>query len=369
MSVHPIPLTLKEPPSPTNSSKTCTQLLRRQRKNVVAYVLILAGVLTLAGTISAVAFPPVAYIIILSLAFCLIILCCLLDFINTKTSSGTEMRLSSLPHRGLLYREDNSSKGKSLILKPFTIPSYNYLLTTHWSEPRWRSLPHKIRPLPDSVQQAVWQLNSNPGIILISTVGDVTQPRTTSECTLMMVNPSDLEINRSDLFWGRYAFYDIVSPDCWNKAKETLNAGILTPGTCSKKCIWETIKGERNSPNTGLPFYFSHVYNPLTSEYYNPGAAFHLCKETYIKCFEEAVSGEIPATMVQIPLLFSEADRKDRYDAEDLPMDNPNLQAAKSALVAAIQEFSDKNPNTNLTIVIVKEQGMPIEYSYMFPSD
>ncbi len=68
--------------------------------------------------------------------------------------------------------------------RTYAPPKYDDdLLDTLWTEARWRDLPDQIRPLPDSIQQAVWRLNRRPEIILISTVGDVTLPRTTSKCT------------------------------------------------------------------------------------------------------------------------------------------------------------------------------------------
>lgn len=67
--------------------------------------------------------------------------------------------------------------------------------------------------------------------------------------------------------------------------------------------------------------------------------------------------------MVQIPLLFSESIRRDPYDG-DFPFDHPYLKAAKAALVVALQEFSERDPNTSLTVVVVREEGMPIEHSY-----
>lgn len=88
------------------------------------------------------------------------------------------------------------------------------MLDTLWTEARWRDLPDQIRPLTYSIQQGVWRLNRHPDIILISTVGDVTLPRTTSKCTLMMVNPTNTAMTREDIFWGRYTFYKTVSGDC-----------------------------------------------------------------------------------------------------------------------------------------------------------
>ncbi|MEF9497246.1 hypothetical protein [Chlamydia sp. 04-14] len=366
MSVQPSSLKPDTLPLDVDASRTCSQFVKKYEKRLVGSILGLAGVLILSGIIFSIVFPLAASIIVLSLASILMVLCCLLDLINTQSDPTALQPISSVC-RGLPPRENSPIDEASIVRIPLSVPKYDDLLTTLWTESRWCNLPYKIRPLPDSVQQAVWRLNSNSGIILISTVGNVTEPRTTSECTLMMVNPTDAEMNRGDLFWGRYSFYSTVSPNCWERAKQTSSGNtILTPGTCSKKCIWETIDGIRNPPNTGLPFYFSHVYNPLTPEYYDPIAAFFACKETYIKCFEEAISGEIPATMVQIPLLFSEANRQNLYDDEDLPSDNPHLKAAKAALVVALQEFSDRNPNIFLTIVVVKEQGMPIESPLFF---
>ncbi|SYX08882.1 hypothetical protein C834K_0423 [Chlamydia poikilotherma] len=367
MSIQLASLKSDIPSFDVDPSRTCSQFLKKYEKKLLGCILGLAGILILSGIIFAIAFPSAAFILILSLASILMVLCCLLDLINTQSNTMATKTTSSIP-LGLPWGEHSPVERESHVgILPFTIPKYDDLLTTLWTESRWRNLPYGIRPLPDSIQQVVWRLNSNPGIILISTVGDTTQPRITSECTLMMVNPADAEMNREDLFWGRYSFYRTVSASCWEKAKQTSNnSTILTPGACSKKCIWETTEGVRNPPNTGLPFYFSHVYNPLTPEYYDPRTAFHVCKETYIKCFEEAISGEIPATMVQIPLLFSEANRRDRYDDEDLPIDSLHLKAAKAALVVALQEFSEKNPNTFLTVVVVREKGIPIESPLFF---
>ncbi|MEF9519890.1 hypothetical protein SBV45_04750 [Chlamydia crocodili] len=367
MSIQQASLKPDTPLFDVDPSRTCSQFLKKYEKRLVGCILGLAGILILSGIIFAIVFPLTASIVILSLASILMVLCCLLDLINTQ-SDPTAIQPTSFVCRGFPLEESSPVDEDSPIRAPFTIPKYDDLLTTLWTESRWHNLPYKIRPLPDSIQQVVWRLNSNPGIILISTVGDTTEPRTTSECTLMMVNPTDPEMNREDLFWGRYSFYRTVSASCWERAKQTSNNNtILTPGSCSKKCIWETTEGLKNPPNTGLPFYFSHAYNPLTPEYYDPRVAFYACKETYTKCFEEAISGEIPATMVQIPLLFSEANRKDRYDDEDLSIDNPHLKAAKAALVVALQEFSERNPNIFLTVVVVREQGMPIE-SLLFSS-
>ncbi|QVE48942.1 hypothetical protein SBV42_04110 [Chlamydia crocodili] len=369
MSIQPTSLKLDIPPHDVDASRTCSQFLKKYEKRLVGCILGLAGVLILSGIVLAIAFPLAASVVILSLASILMVFCCLLDLINTQ-SDPIAIQPTPFIFPGLPLEANSPIDEESTVRIPFVIPKYDDLLTTMWTESRWCSLPYKIRPLPDSVQQAAWRLNSNPGIILISTVGDVTEPRTTSECTLMMVNPTDAEMNRGDLFWGRYSFYRTVSLDCWDRAKQISSDNtILTPGTCSKKCIWETNEGVRNLPNTGLPFYFSHVYNPLTPENYDPRAAFHACKEAYIKCFEEAISGEIPATMVQIPLLFSEPNRRDRYDDEILPMDNLHLKAAKAALVVALQEFAERNLNIFLTIVVVRKEGMPIEPPLFFPQD
>ncbi|AAP05144.1 hypothetical protein [Chlamydia caviae] len=362
MSIQPVSLKPEASLFQIDSSRSCSQFVEKHEKKLLGCILGLAGVLTLLGISLAMAFPSAAFIITLSLVPILMILCCLLDLINTKSDPNSTVQPTSFPCRELLCRKNSSLDGKSAADLP-TVPKYDDLLTTLWTASWWCHLPYKIRPLPDSVQQSVWRLNSNPGIILISTVGDVTVPRTTSECTLMMVNPTDAQMNKEDLFGGRYPFYKTISSHCWNRAKQTPNhSPILTPGTCSKKCIWETNKGLKNPPNTGLPFYFSHVYNPITLECYDPRAAFYLCKETYIKCFEEAISGESPATMVQMPLLFSEANRGSSLDPEELPFDNPHLKAAKAALVVALQEFSERHPNTSLTIVVVRERGMPIEF-------
>ncbi|QXE27191.1 hypothetical protein [Chlamydia buteonis] len=366
MFIHPSPLQLLKPLSPSlNTPKPYSDLLKIHEQSIVACILSLSSVIILSSIIFAIAYPSAVFIIVLSLAFSLVILCCLLDFINTKTSSIPSLQQSSFNSCDLLTKKYQCQpKVRSVVKAPTVLPQYNDLLDTLWTEARWRDLPHQIRPLPDSIQQAVWRLNGNPEIILISTVGDVTLPRTTSECTLMMVNPTNAEMTREDIFWGRYTFYKTVSTDCWNRAKQTSTKhSYLAPGTCSKKCLWETIDESRNPPHTGLPFWFSHVYNPLSPECYTPLSSFEICKETYIKCFEEAISGEIPATMVQIPLLFSESIRRDQYD-DDLPFDNPYLKAAKAALVVALQEFSDRNPNSSLTVVVVRERGMPVEHSY-----
>ncbi len=373
MCIQPSPLKLLKVPSPSlNTPKSYSGLLKTHEKSIVACILSLSAVLILSSIIFAMAYPSAVFSIVLSLAFSLMILCCLLDFINMKTSSIPPLQQSSFNCGDLLTKKYpyQPMEVRSVVKAPTVPPKYNDLLATLWTEARWRDLPHRIRPLPDSIQQAVWRLNRNPEVILISTVGDVTLPRTTSECTLMMVNPTNTEMTREDIFWGRYTFYKTVSTDCWNRAKQTSTKNAyLTPGTCSKKCLWETIDKSKNPPNTGLPFWFSHVYNPLSPECYDPLRSFEICKETYIKCFEEAILGEIPATMVQIPLLFSESIRRDPYDDEDLPFDHPHLKAAKAALVVALQEFSERHPNSSLTVVVVKERGMPIEYSYQQTDD
>ncbi|WP_306689452.1 hypothetical protein [Chlamydia abortus] len=347
-------------------------------KSIVACIFSLAAAIILSSMIFAIAYPSAVFIIVLSLAVSLMILCCLLDFINTKTSSMPPVQQSSFNCGDLLTKdypyqpitvqsvvtEPTVITEPAIVKEPTLPPTYDELLDTLWTEARWRDLPDQIRPLPDSIQQAVWRLNRHPDIILISTVGDVTLPRTTSKCTLMMVNPTNTAMTREDVFWGRYTFYKTVGGDCWNQAKQTATKNsYLAPGTCSKKCRWETIDESRNPPNTGLPFWFSHVYNPPSPECYTPLQSFEICKETYIQCFEEAILGENPATMVQIPLLFSESIRRDPYDG-DFPFDHPYLKAAKAARVVALQEFSERHPNTSLTVVVVRKEGMPIEHSY-----
>ncbi|BAE81381.1 hypothetical protein [Chlamydia felis Fe/C-56] len=354
---------------PVDSSKNCAKLLSKHEKIFVACILGLAGILTLSGITLAIIYPSATLIIVLSLLFCLTVLSCLLDCINTQSASPAPALLQQQTpfiHPKLYLRENSPITDSSRI--PSTMPQYPNLLSTLWTESRWSNLPHQIRPQPSSIQQTVWRLNSNPGIILISTVGDITKPRTISECTLIMVNPADETLTGDDPFEELYPFYGTVSTRCWEEAKQTRNGKpSLTPGSCSIKFRWESVEGDSYYPNSGLPFWFSHVYNPPLLDQYDPVAAFLLCKETYTNCFEEAISGNIPATMVQIPLLFSETMQEDCLDDENLQARLYLKHSPKTALVVALQEFSERHPHISLTVVVVKDREMPIEYSYSFP--
>ncbi|WP_348663951.1 hypothetical protein [Chlamydia vaughanii] len=321
---------------------TCASWIRTEKFRV-GLILGITCILLLSGILVGIFVPSQIFTIVLILLLCLATAIILLDFV--KTQPHFKISPPALDKVSPPSVEDPQPT-------QINIPKYQDLLKMHWRAARWRNLPHNIRPLPDSIQNAAWRLTDNPNITLISTVGDITVPLTTSECTLMMINPYSPE----HLSCGDNPFIDAVSSECWKNAKQTHDTGhIFHPGACSVKCLWESSQGIQSTANSGWPYWFAHVYSPKAA-YLNPETAFTLCKITYTKCFEEAVSGSNPATMIQMPLLFS--------GSTGLDESCPFLDASKSALVSALQDFSTQHPNTSLTIVIAREVGMALEQNF-----
>lgn len=127
MCIQPSPLKLLKVPSPSlNTPKSYSGLLKTHEKSIVACILSLSAVLILSSIIFAMAYPSAVFSIVLSLAFSLMILCCLLDFINMKTSSIPPLQQSSFNCGDLLTKNTHINLWKSAQLLKHLL----YLLNT-----------------------------------------------------------------------------------------------------------------------------------------------------------------------------------------------------------------------------------------------
>ncbi|KZN26934.1 macro domain-containing protein [Chlamydia pecorum] len=234
-------------------------------------------------------------------------------------------------------------------------PTHDVLLSKHWDRKRDLNEVLPNATLADPNQRCnIWKLTPSFGpssIILIDTEGDITKPRVNIEnASIMFVNAANPEMNPGG-GGTNAAFTKAVTDRCWENSKQSINTidpkSHLEVGEC-RSGKWEGRDDNHRFGNT--QHFFAQLLGPRASQCNNDEeTARKECRRAYIRCFCEAKRNKV--NVVQLPLISSgiyaptSDENRDKW-----------LQAVRSALISAAQDFSEVK-NNDLIIILTGIQG------------
>lgn len=233
-------------------------------------------------------------------------------------------------------------------------PTHDVLLSKNWDRKRDLNevLPNATLANPNQ-RCNIWKLTSGFGkssIILIDTEGDITIPRVNIEnASIMFVNAANPDMSPGG-GGTNAAFTKAVTDGCWGSSKQSINAINPKPNLEVGECRSGKWEGRDESHRFGNGHFFAQLLGPRASECNNDWERAHReCRRAYIRCFCEAKRNK--ANVVQVPLISSGIYAPTSGEDQD-----KWLQAVRSALIRAAQDFSEVQGN-DLIIVLTGIQG------------
>ncbi|WP_239923120.1 hypothetical protein [Candidatus Chlamydia corallus] len=227
-------------------------------------------------------------------------------------------------------------------------PRFHTMLLKNWAPV---DTPFPWPPAEENQKTFAWQL-SDSKLVFISTTGSIAQPRFITDSTsLMIVNAANRKMYR-DGGGTNQVLSAAVSPESWESSKQPENPGRKGMPLDECECragVWRNPDGSSHTGRQGLPHYLAQLLGPKAGDHNSdPKAAFDLCKKAYLNCFKLAQT--LRVDFLQIPLISS------RIFAPSGNTKNARtnwINAVKSALVSAMQEFGSTPENKDKRMLIV----------------
>ncbi|MEF9519917.1 macro domain-containing protein [Chlamydia crocodili] len=197
----------------------------------------------------------------------------------------------------------------------------------------------------------------NTKTILVSTCGDITQPRfITQGLSPMLVNAANNTMYRGGGGTNKF-FTKAVSPEGWHNSTE--NKGELQIGECTAG-KWINSDGTNNDSNPAGPAFLAQLLGPMASQLNNdPERCYQVVTQAYENCLAKAL--EKGSKYVQVPLISSSIYAPSiNLVVNGRSVRNQWIDAVKAALVTAAQNFAIQNPNTEMILVVTDINNPPL---------
>ncbi|MBQ8498420.1 hypothetical protein [Chlamydia sp.] len=185
--------------------------------------------------------------------------------------------------------------------------------------------------------------------LFISTSGPAASLRIQSELPAAVVNGTHSASCEQGGRGVNDLFSVVLTDKCWERSKP--KSGILLPGECSSTA-WEdnysiVPQWDSQTSTYNKPVLFMQAYAPKASCYANNvDYCYYHCCRAYINCFEKALNQG--CHIIQTPLLASFPD----FVPQEERKRRRWMEAAKLALLHAVEIISSKHPSKDIVIVL-----------------
>ncbi|QVE48968.1 macro domain-containing protein [Chlamydia crocodili] len=237
------------------------------------------------------------------------------------------------------------------------IPSAQQLLDSWTQLPSSNSIDTpKFDPVDAATTFKGWKV-PNTKTILVSTCGDITKPRfTTQGLCPMLVNAANDTMYRGGGGTNKF-FTKAVSVEGWRNSTE--NKRMLQIGECLAG-KWINADGTNNDSNPAGPALLAQLLGPMASQINNdPERCYQVVTQAYENCLTKALQKD--SMYVQVPLISSSIYAPDpNLVVNGRNVRNQWIDAVKAALVTAVQNFATQNPNVQMILVVTDINNPPL---------